>query len=556
MTAERESPFQKSLFTNDVLSDAECGHVRHFMSGPQAEAASLTQEIIRLQSQLDELSAKRDSLHQFIDAHLALVSPVRRLPEDLVREIFVACLHPKENATLRASDAPMLLCHITRYWRNVALSTPPLWTSLHIFNPSPRNESMMVQRINDAADAWLSRSGSLPLSISLVQGIPLFSPTDNDLIDSHRSACTRLLETLVKFAPRWGSVRLSIAGTFDLTPLTRVAADDVQMLRSAAIDRWDAGMLFLGARGLTALSLRTEELPAAASIHWESLSHLTLAMSNHGHDETPGTHDVLPILRQCPHLETLNVDFDFGMDSQQSLEPQLPCDLPHLRRLSVLGSGWNLLRNINTPELRYLSGVLDRVLELETPSPLVRLISRSNHLEYLCLDMSAFSAESLMDVLRAVPTLRDLTLRGEPRMTNFQPGHPPQRDGSVLPLLTPTSPSHPISTFICPRLERLKLLNYHALRDDDLLSFVLARTSPDNSHIARLSELIVQFNRWYEVDILPSLVQQIAGGLEISLSYVPKPNFDIFSVADANDTSYVWDPSARAWHIPGGHAGW
>ncbi|KAJ7615854.1 hypothetical protein FB45DRAFT_1106570 [Roridomyces roridus] len=39
------------------------------------EAASLTQDINRLQSQLDKLSAKHDGLNQFIDAHLALVSP-------------------------------------------------------------------------------------------------------------------------------------------------------------------------------------------------------------------------------------------------------------------------------------------------------------------------------------------------------------------------------------------------------------------------------------------------------------------------------------------------
>ncbi|KAJ7605163.1 hypothetical protein FB45DRAFT_1069546 [Roridomyces roridus] len=113
----------------------------------------------------------------------------------------------------------MLLCHVARHWRNLALSTPRLWTFLHIFNSPPMNDGTMVQHINDAVDAWLSRSGSLPLSISLVQANPLCLPTDNDLIDSpiflHEA-----LGNPVKFAPRRGSVRLSIAGTFDLTPLT------------------------------------------------------------------------------------------------------------------------------------------------------------------------------------------------------------------------------------------------------------------------------------------------------------------------------------------------
>ncbi|KAJ7615851.1 hypothetical protein FB45DRAFT_683547, partial [Roridomyces roridus] len=88
---------------------------------------------------------------------------------DVVREIFVACLPSKENATLRASDAPILLCHITRYWRDMALSTPRLWASLHIFSPPLINDGTvsMLQRMDEAANAWLSRSGCLPLSISL-----------------------------------------------------------------------------------------------------------------------------------------------------------------------------------------------------------------------------------------------------------------------------------------------------------------------------------------------------------------------------------------------------
>ncbi|KAJ7617832.1 hypothetical protein FB45DRAFT_756082, partial [Roridomyces roridus] len=45
------------------------------------------------------------------------------LPDDVVREIFIAWAPSKENTTLRASDAPMLLCHITCHWRNLAFST-------------------------------------------------------------------------------------------------------------------------------------------------------------------------------------------------------------------------------------------------------------------------------------------------------------------------------------------------------------------------------------------------------------------------------------------------
>ncbi|KAJ7614907.1 hypothetical protein FB45DRAFT_1109185 [Roridomyces roridus] len=313
---------------------------------------------------------------------------------------------------------------------------------------------------------------------------------------------------------------------------------------------------FLGAHGLTALSLRVEALTADASIHWESLRRLTL-VTNHGNGETPGSHLVLPILRQCSHLETLNVDFDFSMDLQQSLDPQPPCDLPHLRRLSVSGCAWALLRSINSaPELRILPYVLDRVTTVETPSPLVRLVSCSNQLQCLRLDMTSVSSDTLMVVLGAIPTLRELTLRGEPRI-KAQPGAPRHRDSLVVPMLTPNP--NPTPTVICPRLKHLKLVHLHALSDEDLLAFVLARTDPnisDATQMACLSELTMQSNRWCQVDIIPSLELQMVGWLKVNLVYHPKPNFETYSVAHANDSSYVWDPSAREWDMPDVNTGW
>ncbi|KAJ7840391.1 hypothetical protein B0H14DRAFT_2241542, partial [Mycena olivaceomarginata] len=61
-------------------------------------------------------------------------SPARTLPDDVVREIFLASL-PSENPTLCGLQAPLLLCHISHQWRMLALSTPRLWTSIHIVAP-------------------------------------------------------------------------------------------------------------------------------------------------------------------------------------------------------------------------------------------------------------------------------------------------------------------------------------------------------------------------------------------------------------------------------------
>ncbi|KAJ6619994.1 hypothetical protein B0H10DRAFT_1739000, partial [Mycena sp. CBHHK59/15] len=130
-----DSPFKDRLYTNSVPSDADCQAIRTLLVGPRKAAADLMEEITRVHAMLEKLTQKYDQLNEFIDAHLALVSPVRRLPDDVVQEIFAASLPSNQNTTMSGAESPLLLCHICRAWRTIALATPRLWTSLHIVAP-------------------------------------------------------------------------------------------------------------------------------------------------------------------------------------------------------------------------------------------------------------------------------------------------------------------------------------------------------------------------------------------------------------------------------------
>ncbi|KAF8872286.1 hypothetical protein BD779DRAFT_349413 [Infundibulicybe gibba] len=60
--------------------------------------------------------------------------PVRRavfdLPVEVLGEIFLHCLPPGKWGSLSERDAPWLLIKVCRSWREVALSTPLLWSRL------------------------------------------------------------------------------------------------------------------------------------------------------------------------------------------------------------------------------------------------------------------------------------------------------------------------------------------------------------------------------------------------------------------------------------------
>ncbi|KAJ6548629.1 hypothetical protein B0H19DRAFT_952317, partial [Mycena capillaripes] len=163
VNSSMESPFEDILHTNTVPSDADCDVIRNLLQIPRNEVADLTEEIARLQALVDETVRKRDGLKEFIDAHVALVSPARRLPEDILQGIFLATLAPTQNSTLNPADPPVLLCQVCRSWRAVALTTPRLWASIHIVVPVPSK----LPQITETVTAWLERSGSVPLDISL-----------------------------------------------------------------------------------------------------------------------------------------------------------------------------------------------------------------------------------------------------------------------------------------------------------------------------------------------------------------------------------------------------
>jgi hypothetical protein len=67
--------------------------------------------------------------------------PFNRLPPEIISKIFVAVLDitpiaKRLKETLRSvSKMPMLLCHVSSFWRRVALTTPELWEHLCAFIP-------------------------------------------------------------------------------------------------------------------------------------------------------------------------------------------------------------------------------------------------------------------------------------------------------------------------------------------------------------------------------------------------------------------------------------
>ncbi|KAF8886258.1 hypothetical protein CPB84DRAFT_1549400 [Gymnopilus junonius] len=236
------SPFTPYLNTNYVPTNIDRAQILELLREPEVEVAKLNAEIAHLQSELDQLEAQHDGLEQAIFDHYQLLSPFRRLPDDILQEIFLRCLPEKHNALMSTTEAPLLLGRVCSRWRGLAFHTPRLWATLHIPLPVPPTQSglpysMPTDMYNelcrdfderfklhcDAIHDWLTRSGSCALSISL-------NPMDISSSSKNHEYIRAYFNILLHFSRRWRSLELTIPTGDNSVILASIPARDLPML--------------------------------------------------------------------------------------------------------------------------------------------------------------------------------------------------------------------------------------------------------------------------------------------------------------------------------------
>ncbi|KAF7291134.1 F-box domain-containing protein [Mycena indigotica] len=86
------STFASKLGTNYCPTDDEFSHIQKLIEEPLKSLHQLDARIFDLQKALNALLAERDTITSFIESHKSLLAPIRRLPVEVLQEIFVARL--------------------------------------------------------------------------------------------------------------------------------------------------------------------------------------------------------------------------------------------------------------------------------------------------------------------------------------------------------------------------------------------------------------------------------------------------------------------------------
>ncbi|PPR02242.1 hypothetical protein CVT24_011491 [Panaeolus cyanescens] len=157
------------LAGNDPPTDDALGYLKHDLTPLNNELQDIDRSITILKLTLASLTKQKGHMLNFLAAFDAISTPIRRIPDEILEEIFYVCLPTHRNPMPITSESPLLLTLVCKKWRKLALGSQRLWSKIHVavtgggsFDQLDR-WALTLGRIR----TWLNLSHNLPLSISM-----------------------------------------------------------------------------------------------------------------------------------------------------------------------------------------------------------------------------------------------------------------------------------------------------------------------------------------------------------------------------------------------------
>ena len=473
------SPFALFFHTNYVPSDAELLQINLIVTEAESKLSKLVKVIAKHPSK--NLFEKRDALQDFINSHRALTSPIRRLPFDIIRNIFLLCRPMETDRIMKATDAPILITHVCSHWRSVALTVPHRWTTIYIDRPKEKHSYQLAWK-------FLERSRDLPLAFTmrLEQKI---RPSDYSFLRllSHSAHRWRMLHIT---GPKWAIIPFPV----DASPILDALSFDCSEYPAHWLPVGEESDFFKSnlfkANNVQHLFLRISFIGLTSESFPSFFPHLTDLVLD-GTARAPGEHLHLSasksylILSRCPRLIRCSLWIATSTHKSDGIAAHVmssqPISLPSLEYLFVFDAfaeTKGLFKLLELPALRRVEfHSATQATHLER-SPLLYLFKHwGQSIEELVVDPAYFAKYDLWQCFRLLPSLRHLTINHNvvPH-TNFSqsdrlpPSTPDCFDDADIKILTPSG----TTPVICPKLQAFSC-SHHRITRPALKNFISAR---------------------------------------------------------------------------------
>ncbi|KAI1793248.1 hypothetical protein LXA43DRAFT_885838 [Ganoderma leucocontextum] len=455
------------------------------MSSPRRSALDLSiphlrEAILSLDSKMATLLNERDLLELRLEHAVRMNSPVQRLPNDLVASIFsIAVLEEEDEDSITLSN----LMFVCRYWREVAINSPMLWTRI----------VMGTHHSIDRAILKLDRSRTAPLHVCLD-----FSPRMEHGTVSTESIVTAMelvrpaiwrWKTFHLVVPSRPQAHLALSRCKEQAPQLEVLS--VRVSHSMQEDHYSKAPLPLFERSTP--RLRASSF-TSFNFGWDLalLSNLrVLKLGGYWNGFSPSVDTLLKTLRSCPQLEELvlrNMS-DVDPDNCTTLISEASehddyvlarasdtrsISLPRLRKAAFYYSGNLRTRTVLTllsfPALERLE-----LCYLDNVSSMLEALRRQSltvlPLRHLRIESCFFNELRFARLLPRLPALTSLELVDVEDVTS----------NLMRNLATP-----PVSqTWVCPKLTTLSVEGCSSLEWETLRSIVESRLPPHSRAFPR-----------------------------------------------------------------------
>ncbi|KAJ7131945.1 hypothetical protein C8R46DRAFT_1235722 [Mycena filopes] len=371
---------------------AQIQHFQSLLERDRQELSQLENTILKVSLVLSELRFQKQRRMDSLTALGRILSPIRRVPPEILSEIFQWCCHMNLYADDRritnVRAPPLLLGQVSSLWREVSQNTPRLWDHLCFFDDALATEQMLpVLRL---LFHW---SGTLPVTMELI-----VCPGDTG----------QPLAPMFEFHPRLQKLHLYLLSSDSLStqrmPFPILKSLWVQSVVGADETLLDVLSICQNAPNLRILRVHSPHFSsnmADSPFPWSQLTRLDLTMPL----DTLAARD---ILLRCTQLATCHFHHIQPVDFEH---PSPPCTLHNLHSLKFYGTQcpWApFISPFSMPKLQTLS-ISDVHCSADVLS---QFISRSQFkLNSLTLSsVSPLDSDDIIRLLRQLPSLDTLHL--------------------------------------------------------------------------------------------------------------------------------------------------
>ncbi|KAK0218464.1 hypothetical protein EDD85DRAFT_893841, partial [Armillaria nabsnona] len=188
------SRMSQLLTSNDLPLQTERLQLEGFIDENLEFIASLQERVSKARAVLNELLKEQRSVKDMVESCKTIIRPIRKVPEDIVREIFLALWDTEEEGkdSLNKRFAPLVVSQVCRDWRNIALSMSQLWSTITLDFDLHLNEL----RCQYLLQTYLVRSANHDIILSL--------RSTRDISKSP------IIPALLLSAPRWTGISMII----------------------------------------------------------------------------------------------------------------------------------------------------------------------------------------------------------------------------------------------------------------------------------------------------------------------------------------------------------